>query len=330
MMNRRRFLVTALAGVLISPLAAGAQQAGKVYRIGYLGGTGPAVVAPSMAAFREGLRALGWIEGQGVLIDERWAEGKAERLSGLAAELVRLKVDVIVTQGSPATRVAKDATASIPIPIVMVNTTDPVGQGFIASLARPGGNITGSSDFAGELSQKRLELLKEALPKVSRVAVLFDPSHPAHAVEVGRMRNAAEPLGVVLQLAEAASPEQFQGAFMKMREGRAEALIVLEGFLNVENRTLIMRFAASNRLPLMSTVGYTRAGGLMSYTPDLPDMYRRAAGYVDKILKGAKPADLPVEQPTKLLLVINLNTARALGLTIPPSVLARADQIIDP
>jgi putative tryptophan/tyrosine transport system substrate-binding protein len=327
-MDRRRFLQTSLAGVLAAPLGAEAQQTGKVYRIGYLGGTGPAVVAPSMAAFRDGLRALGWIEGQGVLIDERWAEGKAERLSGLAAELVRLKVDVIVTPGSPATRVAKDATATIPI--VMVNTTDPVSQGFIASLARPGGNVTGSSDFAGELSQKRLELLKEALPKVSRVAVLFDPSHPAHAVEVGRMRSAAETLGVVLQLAEAASPEQFQGAFMKMREGRAEALIVLEGFLNVENRTLIMRFAASNRLPLMSTVGYTRAGGLMSYTPDLPDMYRRAAGYVHKILKGAKPADLPVEQPTKLLLVLNLNTARALGLTIPPSVLARADEIIDP
>jgi len=328
MRTPRLILLTILTiGVIGAPLATEAQPTGKVYRIGYLGGTGPTVVAPAMVAFRDGLRALGWIEGQGVLIDERWAEGKAKRLPDLAAELVRLKVDVIVTQGSPATRVAKNATATIPI--VMVNTTDPVGQGFIVSLARPGGNITGSSDFTGELSQKRLELLKEAVPKVSRVAILFDPTHPAHIVEVRRTREAAETLGVVLQLAEAASPGQFQDAFMKIRKWRAEALIVLEGFLNVENRAFIMEFVVSNRLPLVSTVGYTRAGGLMSYTPDLADMYRRAAGYVHKILNGATPADLPVEQPTKLLLVINLKTAKALGLTIPPSVLARADEIIE-
>jgi putative ABC transport system substrate-binding protein len=325
--DRRAFL-TVSAALLATPLAAEAQRAGNVYRIGYLGGTGSAVMARPMAAFREGLRALGWIEGQRVVIDERWADGRADWLPRLAAELVALKTDVIVTQGSPATRAAKSATATIPI--VMVNTTDPVGQGFIASLSRPGGNITGSADFAGELSTKRLELLKETLPKLSRVAVLFDPAHPAHAVEVRTTREAAQALGTRLEPAEATVSGDFPGAFARILRAQADALIVLEGFANSENRSLIVEFTRTNRLPVMSaSIGLTQAGGLISYGPDVLDMYRRAASYVDRLLRGAKPSDLPVEQPTKLLLVLNLKTAKALGLTIPPSVLLRADQVIE-
>jgi putative ABC transport system substrate-binding protein len=326
--DRRRFVLASLAGVLAAPLAGEAQQAGKVYRIGYLGGTGSASMARPMASFREGLRMLGWNEGQGVVIEERWADGNADRLPDLAAELVALKADVIVTQGSPATRVVKSATATIPI--VMVNTTDPVGQGFVASLGRPGGNITGSADFAGELSAKRLELLKETLPKLSRVAILFDPAHPAHAVEVRTTREAAQALGIRLELVEATASGDFPGAFATILRFQAHALIALEGFANAENRSRIVEFARTNRLPMMSgALGLTLAGGLISYTPDVLDMYRRAASYVDRILRGAKPSDLPVEQPTKLLLVLNLKTAKALGLTIPPSVLTRADQVIE-
>jgi putative ABC transport system substrate-binding protein len=327
-MERRAFLALVPGGLLAVPLAAEAQQAWKVYRIGYLGGTGSAAMARPMAAFREGLRELGWIEGQRVVIDERWADGRADWLPRLAAELVALKTDVIVTQGSPATRAAKSATATIPI--VMVNTTDPVGQGFIASLSRPGGNITGSADFAGELSTKRLELLKETLPKLSRVAVLFDPAHPAHAMEIRTTQEAAQALGTRLEPAEATVSGDFPGAFARILRAQADALIVLEGFANSENRSLIVEFTRTNRLPVMSgAIGLTQAGGLISYGPDVLDMYRRAASYVDRLLRGAKPSDLPVEQPTKLLLVLNLKTAKALGLTIPPSVLLRADQVIE-
>jgi putative ABC transport system substrate-binding protein len=325
--DRRRFLLTALAGVVTAPLRAAAQQA-KTYRIGYLGGTSSATVMRPMASFREGLRTLGWTEGRDLVIEERWADGRAERLPELAAELVALKTDVIVTQGSPATRAAKIVTATIPI--VMVNTTDPIGQGFIASLNRPGGNITGSADFAGELSVKRLELLKETLPALSRVAILFDPVHPAHAVELRATEQAAKVLGIRLVRAEATSSEDFSRAFDKILRVQAEAPVVLEGFANSQHRLQIVEFAATNRLPVMSgALGFTGAGGLISYTPDVLDMYRRAAGYVDRILRGAKPSDMPVEQPTKLLLVLNLKTARALGVTIPPSVLTRADQLIE-
>jgi putative ABC transport system substrate-binding protein len=317
-----------MAGAVAGPLPAWALQAGKVYRIGYLGGTGSAIMAPPMASFREGLRALGWVEGRDLVIEERWANGRADRLQPLAAELVALQPHVIVTQGSPATRAVKSATATIPI--VMVNTTDPVGQGFIASLSRPGGNVTGSADFAGELSTKRLELLKEAVPTLSRVAVLFDPAHPAHAVEVRTTGHAAHTLGVRLELAEATVSEDFVPAFAKILRSQADAVLVLEGFANAENRSRIVEFARTNRLPIMSgAIGFTLAGGLISYTPDVLDMYRRAGGYVDRILRGAKPSDLPVEQPTKLLLVINLKTAKALGLTIPQSLLLLADQVLE-
>ena len=327
-MDRRRFLLASLAGAIAVPLGAEAQQARKEYRIGYLGGTGSAAVALPMASFRESLRELGWTEGQGVVIEERWADGQADRLPRLAAELVALKADVIVAQGSPATRAAKSATATIPI--VMVNTTDPVGQGFIASLGRPGGNITGSADFAGELSTKRLALLREALPKLARVAILFNPAQPAHAVEVRTTRVAAQALGIELELAEASASGDFRGAFTRILRSQAEALIALQGFPNSQNQPLIVEFARANRLPVMSAVfSLTQAGGLMMYGPDVRDMYRRAASYVDRILRGAKPSDLPVEQPTKLLLVINLRTAKALRLTIPPSLLARADQVIE-
>ena len=315
--------------MLVAPLAAQAQPAGKIYRIGYLGGTGPGVMVRPMTSFREGLRALGWVEGQGVIIEERWADGKGDRLSGLAAELVALKTDVIVAQGSPATSAAKSVTATMPI--VMVNTTDPVGQGFVASLGRPGGNITGFADFAEELSAKRLELLRETLPTLSRVAILFDPVHPAHAVELRTTREAAQTLGIKLELVEATMRDDFPGAFTRILRSGATALIVLDGSANAENRGRIRDFGTTNRLPIMSgPVVYTRAGGLISYTADVPELYRRAASYVDRLLKGAKPADLPVEQPTKFELVINLKTAKALGLTIPPAVLARADEVIHP
>lgn len=285
-------------------------------------------MARPMASFREGLRDAGWIEGREIVIEERWADGHGDRLPRLAAELVGLKTDVIVTPGSPATRAAKSATATIPI--IMVNTTDPVGQGFIASLARPGGNITGSADFAGELSSKRLELLKEVLPKLARVAILFDPAHPAHAVEVRRTREAAQGLGVRLEPAEATASGDFPGAFARILRSRADALIALEGFANSENRSSIVEFTKTNRVPVMSgSIGLTEAGGLMSYGPNVLDMFRRAAIYVNRILRGAKPSDLPVEQPTKLLLVLNLETARALDLIVPPSVLIRADQVIE-
>jgi putative ABC transport system substrate-binding protein len=327
--DRRAFIAGALALALLgAPPAVEGQSAGKTARVGYLGGTSRETMQAPMLKLREGLSELGWIEGRNLVVEERWADGRGERLSGLADELVRLKVDVIVAQGSPATRAARNATDAVPI--VMVNTTDPVGQGFIASLGRPGGNVTGLSDFAGELSEKRLELLRESLPKLTRVAVLFDPTHPAHVVEVRKIREAAQTLGLTVQLAGASSPGEFPAALARLLEQRAEALMVLEGFLNSDNRGEVVAFAARNRIPIVSGMGpYTRAGGLMSYSPNVLDMYRRAATYVDKILKGAKPADLPIEQPTKFELVVNLKTAKALGLTIPPSVLARADEVIE-
>ena len=327
-MDRRRFLLISLAGALAAPSAAAGQPAVKVYRIGYLGGTGSAAVALPMAAFREGLRALGWTEGKASSWKSDGADGQSDRLPPLAGELVAIKADVIVTQGTPATRAAKGATATIPI--VMVNTTDPVGQGFIASLSRPDGNITGSSDFSGELSAKRLDLLREALPKLTRVAVLFVPAQPAHAVEMRTTRVAAQALGIELELAEASVTGDFPAAFARIPRSHAEALISLQGFANSQNQPLIADFARANRIPVMSAVfSLTQAAGLMMYGPDVLDMYRRAASYVDRILRGTKPADLPVEQPTKVLLVINLKTAKALGLTIPPSLLARADQVIE-
>ena len=328
MMDRRRFLLVSLAGALAAPIAAEGQQTGRVYKIGYLGGTSASPMESGTAAFRQSLKDLGWVEGRNITFEMRWAEGKADRLPRLAAELVALGVDVIVTQGSPATRAAKQVTTTVPI--VMWNTTDPVGQGFVISLAKPGGNITGLSDFAGELSSKRLEILREAVPMAEKVAVVLDPGHPAHVVEWRHTQAAARALGMVVYPVEIRAATEIDAAFARIPQERVGAAIVFEGFIFADNAARILELAAKRRLAIMSGMkDYLLGGGLLYLAPDTLAMWRPTAVFVDKILKGARPADLPVEQPTKVDFVINLKTAKTLGLTIPPSLLLRADQVIE-
>jgi putative tryptophan/tyrosine transport system substrate-binding protein len=332
--SRRRFLTgvaTALTpmGTAAHAQEYKAQQAAKVARIGVLGGS-PAAT-PLGEAFLQGLRDLGYVEGRTVVIERRFDEGKLERLPALAAELVALKVDVIVTTGStPAALAAKQATRTVPI--VFTAAPDPVGSGLVTSLARPGGNVTGLSLLAPELVGKRLELLTQAVPGVSRVAVLWQPGGQVERTEKDMLKRAevaGRALGVRLQFVEARGPADFDRAFSDMTRARVGALTVLGGAIFFNERRRLVDLAAKNRLPTVySFRDYVDAGGLMSYGANLPDLFRRAATYVDKILKGATPADLPVEQPTKFELVINLKTAKALGLTIPPSVLGRADELI--
>jgi putative ABC transport system substrate-binding protein len=330
MMIIRAALAVALAlGLVAAPFAAEAQQAASLPRIGYLspGSLSSPITSRNLQAFRQGLRELGYVEGRNIAIEFRWAEGKYDRLPGLAAELVRLKVNVIVTPSTPATQAAKQATETIPI--VMVGTADPVATGFVASLARPGGNITGLSTMTPELVGKQLEMLKEVVPKVSRVAVLGNPANPLYALQVRHAQDAARALGVRLQPLEARDPSEIDKAFAALTTERADAVIVLPDTVILDHRTRIADHAARRRLPTVSGQSdYAEAGGLLAYGPSLPAGARRAATYVDKILKGAKAADLPVEQPTKFELVINLKTAKALGLTIPQSILVRADEII--
>jgi ABC-type uncharacterized transport system substrate-binding protein len=328
-MERRAFVSGITLGLLAAPLAADAQQAGKVPRIGFLSLPSPSDRPPLLDAFRQTLRELGWVEGQNIAIDYRYAEGRVDRLPDLAAELVRLKVGLIVASaGTQAATAAKNATETIPI--VMIYVRDPVGTGLIASLARPGGNVTGVSGSAGlELFAKQLELLKETVPKIRRVAILSNPDNAYHQLAIREVNVAARSLEVQLQLLEARGPNEFDGAFAAMAKERVEALLVLSDAIFGSHGTRLADLAARSRLPAAYGVREdVEAGGLMSYGPSLLDSYRRAATYVDRILKGAKPGDLPVEQPTKFELVINLKTAKALGLTIPPSVLGRADQII--
>jgi putative ABC transport system substrate-binding protein len=316
--------------LLAAPLAVEAQPAAKVPRIGWL----PVNLASApinLEPFRQGLRDLGYVEGRNLVIETRDAEGRLERLPALAAELVALKVDVIVAPGTPQALAAKNATRTIPI--VFVGAADPVTDGLVTSLARPGGNATGSSNFAPELVGKRLELLKQAVPGGSRVAVLWQPGGSAERAEKDMLKEAevaARALGVRPQFVEARGPADFDRAFSEMIRARAGALTVLaSGMFNTERRRLV-DLAAKNRLPAVYPWREAvDAGGLMSYGPNIADLNRRAATYVDKILKGAKSADLPVERPTKFEVVINLKTAKALGLTIPPSLLARADQVIE-
>ena len=328
-MDRRAFIGTLAGSVLAAPLAAEAQQPGKVYRIGYLSSSRSSANPQLLQAFRQGLRELGWVEGQNVVIDYRFAEGRFERLPDLAAELVQLNVDVIVAGATPTTVAAKNATTTIPI--VMVGVGNPVGLGLIASLARPGGNITGLSFSIGSLATgKGLELLKDTVPKIRRVAVLSNPGNPSHTLAIREVQDAAPPLGVQIQLLEAREPSQFGTAFAAMARGRAEALLVISDSMFVLHRTPIADLATRNRLPSMHGLReHVEAGGLMSYGPNTVADFRRATLFVDKILKGAKPGDLPVEQPTTFELVINLKTAKTLGLTIPPSLLQRADQVIE-
>jgi len=304
-----------------------AQQAGKIPRIGYLSGVSPSSIVARTEAFRQGLRELGYADAKNILIEWRYAEGKADRLPALAAELVSLKVDVIVTAGPLPTRAAKEATTTIPI--VMAQDPDPIGNGFVASLARPGGNITGLSMLASELSGKRLELLKETIPKLSRVAVFGTSTMPGTAQLLKEVELAAGALKVKLQYLDVVDPKDIENAFRAARKERADAVLSLASPVLDSHRTQIVELAVKNRLPVI----YDRsedveAGGLMAYGVNLPGLHRRAATYVDKILKGRTPADLPVEQPMRFEFIINLLAAKKIGLTIPPNVLVRADKVI--
>jgi len=331
-MNRRAFISGVTLSLLAAPFAAEAQQPAKVTRIGFLATTNLATNPHLQEAFLQGLRDLGYVEGRNVVIEYRDAEGKLERLPALAAELVALKVDVIVAPGTPQALAAKQATRTVPI--VFAVAGDPVGSGLVTSLARPGGNVTGLSSVTSDLVGKCLEQLTQVVPGVSRVAVLWQPGGFGERAEKD-MQKAAEvagrTLGVRLQFVEARRPADIDRAFSEMTRARAGALTVLGGgtMLFAERRRLV-DLAAKNRLPAVYPwKDFVDAGGLLSYGANFPDLYRRAATYVDKILKGAQPGDLPIEQPTKFDLVINLKTAKALGLTIPPSLLQRADQVIE-
>ena len=332
-MKANRFVailsVIFLLAVLGTPLHSAAQLTEKVHRVGFLGPRIRADVAPYVDAFRQGLRELGWVEGKNIMIEYRWAEGRADRLADQAADLVRLKVDVILAGNTQAAVEAKRATRTIPI--VMGTAADPVGVGLVASLARPGGNVTGLSYSVGlEVLTKQLELLKEIVPAVRRVAVLSNPVNPAHALWRKDSDLAAKSLGVHLQVLEARGPQEFDGAFAAIARERAEALLILADSAFALHRVRLQGLAAKSRLPAMyGSREYTEAGGLASYGVDVRDNFRRSAAYVDKILRGVKPADLPVEQPTKFELVVNHRAAKALGLMMPASVLARADQIIE-
>jgi len=302
-----------------------AQQPGKIPRIGFLATVSPSTISSRVEAFRQGLRELGYVEGKNIVIEWRYAEGKPE--SEVAAELVDLKVDLIVTIGSPGTGAAKKATSTIPI--VMAQDPDPVGNGYVASLARPGGNITGLSSVAPELSGKRLELLKETVPKLTRVAVLGTSTRLGNAQMLKEMDLAAGTFGVRLQYLDILSSKDIEIAFRAASKERAEAALVFGGPLLNSHRTQITALAAKNRLPaIYERAEFMDAGGLMFYGASTNEMFRRAAIYVDKIFKGTKPADLPVEQPTKFEFIVNLKAAKQIGLTIPPNVLARADKII--
>jgi putative ABC transport system substrate-binding protein len=313
--------------MLATVCVAEAQQPARIHRIGILIPASASFLSARVEALRQGLRALGYVEGKNILIEYRYAEGKGERLPDLAAELVQLKVDVIVTSSPSATLAAKKASGTIPIVIASAN--DPVGTGLVSSLARPGGNITGLSLMVPDLDGKRLELLKEAFPKVARVAFLWEPDGTRGNLALTVMEAAAKALGVKLLSLEVRSLDDFEGAFARAKKERAQALITTTGArINTQQRR-VLDFAAKNRLPAIYHYNeFVEAGGLMSYGPDNTDLWRRAAVYVDKILKGAKPADLPVQQATKFEFIINLKAAKQIGLTIPPNMLERADKVI--
>jgi putative ABC transport system substrate-binding protein len=327
-LHRREF-ITLLGGAAAAwPLAARAQQAAKLPTIGVLVAAAPSSHGRLVAAFVQRLRELGWIEGRTVAIEVRWAEGRSERFAEIAAELVQLRPDVIVAEGTAATRAAKTVTQTIPI--VMATSTDPVGNGLVASLHRPGGNVTGPSLQTAELAGKRLQLLTEIVPGLARVAVLSNPLNPSIVAVVEQTKAAAQSLGVEIHVVEAQAPDQFESAFAAVTRARAGALIVLPDAMLYGQHARIVTFATASRLPaLFPEKEVAEAGGLIAYGPSIPDSFRRAATYVDKILRGAKPADLPVEQPTKFELVINLKTAKALGLDVPLHLQQLADEVIE-
>ena len=328
MISRRRLLTGfVLAWAPLGAAAAQEYKAGKIHRIGFLSPSSSA--DPSILdAFREGLREVGYAEGHNITIASRWAEGKYDRLPGLAAQLVGLKVDIIVATAVPAIRAAKEATRTIPI--IMAVVVDPMATGLVASLARPGGNITGLSSMAPQITGKQLEMLKEVVPKASLVAVLWNPANAGNAPQIQQAQDAARALGVRLQPLGARGSSEIDSAFATMTSAQVGAVIVLVDAMLLDHRTQIADLAARRRLPAVYGLSdHAEAGGLMAYGPNRLGIVRRAATYVDRILKGAKPGDLPIEQPTKFELVINLKTAKALGLTIPPSLLQRADQVIE-
>jgi putative tryptophan/tyrosine transport system substrate-binding protein len=326
-MDRRTFITMVGGSILVAPLAAGAQTAGKVHRIGFLGSASASSHEVRVEALRAGLRELGYVEGRNIAIEYRWAEWRYDRLPVLAAELVSLKIDVLVAAGTPAISAAKQTTTTVPI--VMAGSGDAVASGLVASLARPGGNITGLTDRVPELSAKWLEFLKEAAPATGRVAVLVNPDNLAFNVPARALETTATSLNVELHKFGARRPHELENAFTAMAKNRIDAVLVnTDSVLNVHVRA-IADLAIKRRLPAAGSKQFAEAGGTIGYGVAFSDNYRRAASFVDKILRGAKPTDLPVEQPTKFELVINLKTAKALGLTIPQSLLLRADQIIE-
>ena len=325
---KRREFIPLLGGTAAWPLAARAQQAGKVHRIGVLETISTTLNVANFYALREGLRQLGYAEGQNLVIEYRSADGRDDRFPGLARELLALKVDVIVTRGTPAAKAVKNATSTVPV--VMMASGDPVGVGLVTSLARPGGNITGLSAIVGELSPKRLELIREIVPGLARIAVLANTSNDAVRRDWARIETAARSLGVQSQLLDLRESDALGPTFDDASARRADALVVVIDAITQANQQRIVDLAMKHRLPaIYSSREFVDAGGLISYGVSYPDLYRRAATYVDKILKGTKPADLPVVQPTKFELVINLKTAKALGIEVPPSLLALADGVIE-
>ena len=327
MVSRRWFLRSLTASCLVAPYVAEAQPSGKVSRVGYLSDESSSLALASFLTITQGLRELGYVEGRNIVSERRYAQGRSEDLTGLAADLVRLNVDVIVAVGTPATRAVKSATRTIPI--VFTRIADPVGLGLVTSLARPNGNLTGVSVLTSDLTAKWLELLTAAVPALKRVGIVQDPTFPPASLQLKEIERASQALNLELHVAEVRAAEAPEGAMRALIAQRVQALVVLPALLT-EQRHRLAVVAIQHRLP---TMWYRRelveAGGLMSYGTNFSEMYRRAATYVDKILKGAKPADLPVEQPTRFELVLNLKTAKALGLTIPPSLLLRADQVIE-
>jgi len=325
--TRRHLLVAFGVGALARSLPGFGQQRGKIYRIGFLGAGRAPAYAHRIDALRTGLRDFGYVEGKNLVIEYRWAEGHYDRLPQLAVEIVGLKIDVLVTHTTPGTRAARQASATLPI--VMTDVLDAVGMGLVESLARPGGNITGSTLLGPQLNAKRLEMLKEALPRIRRVALLVNPSNPALATIRAEMEMAAKSGKVELREFEARQATDLEGAFQTMARIRVDAVIVTEDPVFTVNTGIIANLAINSRLPLAGFSEFATAGGLIGYGVNFPELYRRAAYFVDKIIKGAKPAELPVEQPTKFELVVNMKTAKALGIKIPQSILVRADKVIE-
>jgi putative ABC transport system substrate-binding protein len=325
-MRSRREFITLIGGAAAWPLAVSAQQAGKVYRVGFLWDS-PAVFSEAIEAFRHGLRELGWIDGRNITIEYRWAEGRPERMRELAEELVRLNVDVIVVPSSIYTEAAKRATSTIPI--IFMSHAGPIESGHVDSLARPGGNITGLSVMLPEMSAKGLELLNEVVPGLARVGVIWDPATPSHTPGLRAVELAAPVLKLKLQTLPVRAATEYDEAFAAMSRERADAVLILGTPLYFAGAGRLAELALKHKLPMYGPIEFAKAGGLVSYGPNRVDLFRRGAIFVDKVLKGDNPADLPIEQPTKYELVINLKTAKALGLEVPPTLLARADEVIE-